>query len=590
MASRPARAVNSAWLDAARPAVPDLAHKLSASLDHRPECSPEHDIFLVEKARLMRTSSSIRLGRGAIVFLSALVGLGLFCIGLQLSVPVTSHAQQPHQTATPTLPPGTGSVSGIAWEDLNGNGRHDAGEPPRSGVLVTVRNALVTAAATSGTDGAYRLAGLLPGVYRLAAVPPTGYLLTTPTDFDILVSADAVLTVDFGVVFLPTPTPSATAPPILDIGSATQAYCGGVYSNDTRTGANNVSRYGCRSAWDESGPEVVYRIELDQSQPLSATLLAADTDLDLFLLRYAYPDSCIAAGDNALSAEAEAGAYFLVVDGFQGTAGSFTLRLTCPDAIQATRTHTPTPSPTPTVTITPTPGPSATPTVTSMPQPVFLPLLLHQVSQGEAGDATLTFQQDVDGYTGVADTTLDAWNPAEAFGADRELRLAYARPPKVTTQMAPVLRFDTGMLPIDAEVIQAQLKLYLLASARNDLRGEVHLLLRDWNEQTATWQQPRTGEHWAQEGAQGAGSDFAEPGLDSQLIWQGKRWYTFEVTPGVSAWVREPLQNRGVIVMARAGDGATNVQSGFASSNYPNPALRPQLVVNYRLTDRSLTH
>ena len=42
------------------------------------------------------------------------------------------------------------------------------------------------------------------------------------------------------------------------------------------------------------------------------------------------------------------------------------------------------------------------------------------------------------------------------------------------------------------------------------------------------------------------------------------------------------LQNKGMIVMARAGDGASNVQSGFASSNYPNPALRPQLVVNYR--------
>ena len=45
---------------------------------------------------------------------------------------------------------------------------------------------------------------------------------------------------------------------------------------------------------------MVYRIELDQSQPVSATLLEADADLDLFLLRYAYPDSCIAAGDNSL--------------------------------------------------------------------------------------------------------------------------------------------------------------------------------------------------------------------------------------------------------------------------------------------------
>jgi hypothetical protein len=138
-------------------------------------------------------------------------------------------------------------------------------------------------------------------------------------------------------------------------------------------------------------------------------------------------------------------------------------------------------------------------------------------------------------------------------------------------------------------VIQAQLHLYLLATAKNDLRGEVHLLLRDWDEQTATWQQPKTGEQWAQEGAQGAGFDYAEPGLDTQLILEGRRWYTFDVTSGVSTWVSEPAQNHGMIVMAQAGDSASNVQSRFASSNYFNTALRPQLVVHYRLPGRSTT-
>jgi hypothetical protein len=511
-----------------------------------------------------------------------LVGLGLLCAGLLIGLPGSSHAQLLAPTATPTLPPGTGAVAGIAWEDLNGNGARDTGEPGRSGVLITVTSVQVTASATTGADGIYRLAGLQPGIYRLTAQPPTGYALTTPGSFDLLVTAGAVVTVDFGAVFVPTPTPNATEPPALDIGNAAPAFCGGVYRNDTHTAANNVSRYGCRSAWDESGPEVVYRIELSQSQPLSATLLEADADMDMFLLRYAYPDSCIAAGDASLAAQAEPGVYFLAVDGYQGAAGNFALRLTCPDAIQATPTLTPTPSPTPTATITPTPGPSATPTATSAPRPVYLPLLLRQSAQIGPGEATLTFQQGADGYLGVTDTTLDSWRPATPFGADREMRLAYARPPKITTQMAPVLRFDLGMLPTEAQVIQAQLKLYLLATARNDLRGEVHTLLRGWDQQTATWAQPGTGESWTQAGAQGAGADYAEPGLDTQLIWEGKRWYTFDVTRGVSAWVSDPARNYGLIVLARAGDSAANVQSSFASSDHPNPTLRPQLVVNYR--------
>ena len=182
----------------------------------------------MEKGRLMRITPSTRPGRRRAI-VSSLHWPGWACSALAscVSWPITAHAQLPEQTATPTLPPGTGGVSGITWEDLNGNGDRDAGEPPRPGVLVTVRSAQVTASATSGADGVYRLAGLLPGVYRLVAVPPSGYLLTTPADFDIFVSADAVLTVDFGVIFLPTPTPSATAPPILDIGSATQAYLRG---------------------------------------------------------------------------------------------------------------------------------------------------------------------------------------------------------------------------------------------------------------------------------------------------------------------------------------------------------------------------
>jgi hypothetical protein len=530
----------------------------------------------------MRTTPSNRPGRSLTSNLLTLVGLGLLCAGLVINLPLASQAQLAAPTATPTLPPGTGAVAGMAWEDLNGNGVRDSGEPERPGMLITVTSAQVTASATTGTDGTYRLAGLQPGIYRLTAQPPAGYALTTPGSFDLLITVGAVVTVDFGAIFVPTPTPSATEPPILDIGNAIPAFCGGVYRNDTHTGANNVSRYGCRPAWDESGPEVVYRIELDQSQPLSATLLEADADVDLFLLRYAYPDSCIAAGDNSLAAQAEPGVYFLAVDGYQGAAGNFALRVNCPDGIQATPTLTPTPSPTPTATITPTPGPTATPTTTSAPRPVYLPLLLRQSIQVVPGEATLTFQQGTDGYLGVSDTTLDAWRPTTTFGSDKEMRLAYARPPKISTQMAPVLRFDLGMLPTGAQIIQAQLKLYLLTTINHDLRGEVYALLRHWDEQTATWEQPQTGESWAQQGAQGAGTDFAEPSLDTQIIWEGKRWYTFDVTPGVSAWVANPAQNNGLIVMARAGNSAANVQSSFASSNYANPTLRPQLVVNYR--------
>ena len=183
------------------------------------------------------------------------------------------------------------------------------------------------------------------------------------------------------------------------------------------------------------------------------------------------------------------------MDGYQGATGNFALRLTCPNAIQATPHSYTDPIADAYCHYHADTGPFGN-ADRHICAAARLPAAVDPsgIARPMPGEATLIFQQDVDGYTGVADTHAGCMESSRSLSArTRELRFAYSRPPKVTTQMAPVLRFDLGMLPIEAQVIQAQLKLYLLASARNDLRGEVHLLLRDWDEQTATWQQPKDG-------------------------------------------------------------------------------------------------
>ncbi len=525
--------------------------------------------------------SGSRLARPLILLFLALATLGLLAASALVGYPARALAE-PQQTATPTLAPGTGGIVGVAWNDLDGDGVPDAGEPFLAGLTVTVRSGELSGSAISGADGSYYLGNLQPGLYRLTALPPSGYQLTTPGVLDLLVSSGAVFTLDFGAWFVPTPTPSPTEPPILNAEGAAQAVCGGVYQGNTRTGRSNVSRYGCRPAWNEGGPEVVYRIELDRSQTLSASLLSATADLDLFLLRYVYPDSCVAAGDNVFSLEAERGVYFLAVDGYEGAAGDFALRVDCPYGVQATATWTPIPSPTPTATMTFAPGPTPTPTATRALHPRYLPLLL-QGGSAEAAPkpATIVFQGGVSGYEGAADATLDAWNPVTAYGTATELRLAYARPPKVTTQMAPVLRFDLEPLPAGAQVVDAQLRVYLLVTAPQDLRGEVHAVLRGWDEGAVTWTQPVAGETWGAVGAQGPDVDFDVRSYSLQLIQPGDRWYTFDVTALVGDWVRSPRTNHGLILLAQAGDSQGNVQVRFASREHANSAIRPQLVVSY---------
>ena len=66
------------------------------------------------------------------------------------------------------------------WNDLNGNGIQDAGEPGIPGVTVNLKDCAGHVLATTNTDanGLYQFAGLAPGNYNVQVVKPAGYTFT----------------------------------------------------------------------------------------------------------------------------------------------------------------------------------------------------------------------------------------------------------------------------------------------------------------------------------------------------------------------------------------------------------------------------
>jgi hypothetical protein len=103
-------------------------------------------------------------------------------------------------------------------------------------------------------------------------------------------------------------------------------YLGVPYSSETNGGPPaNVSSYNC-SEWDESGPEVIHTVTTSKTGILRAELSDLEADLDVYILSSCEADSCLAFGNyTAEYPDAAPGTYYIIVDGFRGAQGGYTL-------------------------------------------------------------------------------------------------------------------------------------------------------------------------------------------------------------------------------------------------------------------------
>ena len=92
---------------------------------------------------------------------------------------------------------------------------------------------------------------------------------------------------------------------------------------------SNVSVYSCVPSWSETGPEVIHRVTTTVRGDLQAALSGLESDLDVFIVKDCDASRCEGHHDNtAVYADAPAGTYYVVVDGYLGAAGAYTLTVT----------------------------------------------------------------------------------------------------------------------------------------------------------------------------------------------------------------------------------------------------------------------
>jgi len=289
----------------------------------------------------------------------------------QTPAPTPTPTSTPTATPTPTatLTPSTGAIQGLVWHDLNRNLTPEPGEPPLANAVITLKNSSQQVIATRVTTetGTYEFPNLTPGFYFLVETDPPGYRSApgSSNNRGVPVVAGGVQVVNFAdeSILTPTPsrtftptrtrtptitptpsatptatrtgtatrTPTATATRILDLSHAIPAACNSYDVGNTQGSPSNVATYSCRPAWIESGPEQIYILTVSGKVALEARLSALDpsADLDVFILSAPYPEACVAYGDWVASYSANPGTYYILVDGYLGSAGNYRLDIRC---------------------------------------------------------------------------------------------------------------------------------------------------------------------------------------------------------------------------------------------------------------------
>jgi hypothetical protein len=195
------------------------------------------------------------------------------------------------------------------------------------------------------------------------------------------------------------------------------------------------------------------------------------------------------------------------------------------------------------------------------------------IQSGPTG--TVVLQDGMAGYTSTRDTYLSSYHTTLNFGA--QATLLSQRDYYTDLYRFAIFASEGGPVPDGAVIQAATLSLY--KTTAYDTVFNLHRVLEDWSEGSATWQQRLPGVPWASPGANTIDVDYrSTPDAQTSAPWSAG-WVNFDVTSGVSAFAAgQP--NFGWRLRGVSG----NIGNGklFATREYAtDPTLRPKLTVTY---------
>ncbi len=204
------------------------------------------------------------------------------------------------------------------------------------------------------------------------------------------------------------------------------------------------------------------------------------------------------------------------------------------------------------------------------------PALAALPAPAQQGQHTLIFQEGVSpsDYESTADTFIDFYSQGKNEGGRPDFGVTF------DDKKRALLRFDLSQhIPPGAQVLTATLTLRVNSRTASSAIGLVcYQVLQAWTENSATWQQARSGVDWWGPGCDS--SSRSETPLFQVTVNQYRGGsIDLDLTDVVQEWVDHPEDNCGVQFQGQ--QVASRVTYFFGSAENSNPDYRPKLVVVY---------
>ena len=188
-------------------------------------------------------------------------------------------------------------------------------------------------------------------------------------------------------------------------------------------------------------------------------------------------------------------------------------------------------------------------------------------NSGWSNAQSVSVHQAVSKFYSVADTTIFQGYPDENFGDYSDMWAGYddylSPDGKIVRSL---LQFDLASIPAGTQIASASLDLFLVESWDFLDRSRsitTYRIKSGWSEMSVTWNtKPSYGDSYG----------------TASVTHGDWRWYSFDVTDLVRAWVNGTKANHGIMVRGPEHSGQDSSWKGFSTREGPYP---PQLVINY---------